>query len=99
MVTDHCTLLLAESALSHTSPAITSTSNADGSQADSDINMPLDHLTPGSAPLTPTSLQPNTPQQDHAHVAANGSHGNSFHGDSIYGNIIITPTPPDVPKK
>ncbi len=88
MVTDHCTLLLAESALSHTSPATaTSSFHAVGganssSQADSDINMPLEHLTPRSLP--------DTPQQD---ITANG-----IHGDSIHDNII-TPTPLDIPKK
>ena len=83
MVTDHCTLLLADSALSHTSLAANSSHNS-GSQADSDINMPLDHLTPSSAPLTPTTPQ----QQDHAHMA-----------NGIHGNEITTPTPLEAPKK
>lgn len=71
MVTDHCTLLLADSALSHASSIMTASGN---SQADSDINMPLDHLTPKLSPsqheghahsfvangidITPTELEP-----------------------------------------
>lgn len=62
MVTDHCTLLLADSALSHTSSA-----SMPNSQADSDINMPLDHLTPGSQPSPPVP---------HHHPMTNGYHGN-----------------------
>ncbi len=101
MVTDHCTLLLADSALSHAplaaGPAFNLMDHGNNSQADSDINMPLDHLTPSSAPLTPNSapLTPTSPsRQDHTRAAANGSYGNSNHD-----NIIITPTPLDVPKK
>ena len=63
MVTDHCTLLLAESALSHTSSL--QTASASNSQADSDINMPLDHLTPKP------SLSSSQPDHNHTHFLAN----------------------------
>ncbi len=72
MITDHCTLLLADSALSHTS---------NSSQADSDINVPLDHMT---SSFTSTSTR--------QHSQDSNTLNNGYHSNDGYHSNGDTPT-------